>query len=141
MISIKRAGDHNFGIPSKGTEFSAGYDLTATEDMTVWPRESVLVPTGFSWELPKNYCGQIWPRSGLAVKHKIDVHAGLIDSDYRGEVKVLLFNNSKTEFDITKGDRIAQMVIVPISLSHSLELVDELDETKRSDGGFGSTGK
>jgi dUTP pyrophosphatase len=141
VISIKRAGQHNFAIPSKGTEFSAGYDLTATEDMIIRPRESVLVPTGFSWELPKNYCGQIWPRSGLAVKHKIDVHAGLIDSDYRGEVKVLLFNNGGFAFDIFKGDRIAQMVIVPTSLSQSLELVDTLDETVRSDGGFGSTGK
>lgn len=142
MIKVKKIGEHNFDVPSKGTPESAGYDLVSTETLAIEPGKSVLVPTGFAWEIPKYYCGQIWPRSGLAVKHNIDVHAGLIDSDYRGEVKVLLFNHGQQYYAINEGDRIAQIVVCPIlAAPYGIELKASLDDTVRSDGGFGSTGK
>lgn len=98
-----------------------------------------MVGTGLAFGIPEGNYGRIAPRSGLAAKHSIDVGAGVIDSDYRGEVKVLLFNFSDTDFGVSEGDRIAQMIIEKYTQT-TLTEVDELDETVRGDGGFGSTG-
>ena len=102
-------------------------------------RGKVLVGTGLAFGIPEGNYGRIAPRSGLAAKHSIDIGAGVIDSDYRGELKVLLFNFSDTDFKISEGDRIAQMIITKYTLT-TLAEVETLDATVRGDGGFGSTG-
>jgi len=118
----------------------AGADITASENIAIPPRERTLVSTGVRLEIPEGYVGLIWPRSGLAVKKGIDCGAGVIDSHYRGEVKILLFNHSDDEFQIEPGDRIAQILIQKVERVEFL-LVDQLNETARNDAGFGSTGK
>ncbi|MBC8283074.1 MAG: dUTP diphosphatase [Nitrospinae bacterium] len=118
----------------------AGADLTASESITIPARDRALVATGIRLEIPEGCVGLIWPRSGLAVKKGIDSGAGVIDSHYRGEVKVLLFNHSDSEFQIEPGDRIAQILIQKVERVQFLP-ADTLSETARSDGGFGSTGK
>ena len=126
-------------LPKKGSVFAAGYDLYASETTTIPPKDKSLVSLGISMAIPVGCYGRIAPRSGLAVKKFIDVGAGVIDSDYRGEVKVLLFNFGKEEFVVNQGDRIAQLVIERIALTDIMQ-VDQLDETVRGEGGFGSTG-
>ena len=132
-------------LPKYETEDSAGVDLRAAladgEEMTVAPGDRVLVPTGFAMALPKHYEAQVRPRSGLAIKNGITVAntPGTIDADYRGEVKVILMNVSNEPFTITRGMRIAQMVVAPV-VQASFAVVDDLDETARGAGGFGSTG-
>ena len=131
-------------LPSYKTEGSSGMDLMAlTEDkIVIKPNKSALVPTGLSVAIPNDTEIQIRPRSGLAAKSSISVlnTPGTIDSDYRGELKVILFNHGDKEFIINNGDRIAQMVLVPI-LKVQFEEVQDLPETIRGSGGFGSTGK
>ena len=131
-------------LPSYKTEGSSGMDLLAlTEDkIVIKPNKSALVPTGLSVAIPNDTEIQIRPRSGLAAKSSISVlnTPGTIDSDYRGELKVILFNHGDKEFIINNGDRIAQMVLVPI-LKVQFEEVQDLPETIRGSGGFGSTGK
>jgi len=131
-------------LPKYKTEGSSGMDLMAYLENTIKiePGESVLIPTGLSIAIPKDTEVQIRPRSGLAAKSKISVlnTPGTIDSDYRGEIKVILYNHGKKEFKINNNDRIAQMVLVPV-LNAELELVEELPDTVRGTGGFGSTGK
>ena len=122
-----------------GSAQAAGFDLHSIEDTVVPARGKALVGTGLAFCIPEGNYGRIAPRSGLAVKNSIDVGAGVIDSDYRGEVKVLLFNFSDTEFKINEGDRIAQMIITKYTPTIMTE-VKELDATVRGDGGFGSTG-
>ena len=109
--------------------------------MSILPGDRLLVPTGFSIELPAGYEAQVRPRSGLAAKHGVTVlnSPGTIDSDYRGEIKVILFNAGKEAFHLERGMRIAQMVIAPV-VQAQLILVDSLSETERAGGGFGSTG-
>ena len=135
---------HNAQIPIYKTEGSSGMDLMAlTEDkIVIKPNKSALVPTGLSVAIPDDTEIQIRPRSGLAAKSSISVlnTPGTIDSDYRGELKVILFNHGDKEFIINNGDRIAQMVLVPI-LKVQFEEVQDLPETIRGSGGFGSTGK
>jgi dUTP pyrophosphatase len=132
-------------IPSYETLDSAGMDLPAAltngEPLVLKAGEHTLVPTGFAMALPSGFEAQVRPRSGLAAKNGITVlnTPGTIDADYRGEVKVILINLSKTDFTIERGMRIAQMVIAPVTQAH-FNIVDSLDETDRSDGGFGSTG-
>lgn len=130
-------------IPHYMTEGSAGVDLRAAidEDVVLKPTERRLIPTGFAMALPKNFEAQIRPRSGLAYKNGITVlnSPGTIDSDYRGEVKVLLINLGNEDFVIERGARIAQMVIQQYKKA-VFSVVDELDETDRSSGGYGSTG-
>jgi len=119
----------------------AGLDLPSAVDLVLAPGERALVPTGLAVAIPAGYAGFVLPRSGLAVRHGITmVNApGLIDSGYRGEVKIILLNTDKTvPFKIKRGDRIAQLVIQPV-IAVDIELVDELDSTARGDGGFGST--
>ncbi len=138
---------HGEGIdlPSYETRGAAGMDLRAAVDaatpLTLAPGRRALVPTGFVFEIPAGYEAQIRPRSGLAFKHGITClnTPGTIDSDYRGEVKVLLINHGDEDFVITRGMRIAQMVIAPVTQLPVLE-VTETTQTARGAGGFGSTG-
>ena len=127
-------------IPKYAHTGDAGADLTASQKMLIPPRDRLLVTTGIHLEIPEGHVGLIWPRSGLAVKKGIDCGAGVIDSHYRGEVKVLLFNHSDKEFQIEQGDRIAQLLIQKVERVQFLP-VDQLSETTRSQMGFGSTGK
>lgn len=132
-------------LPAYETDLAAGADLRAavSEDapMTLEPGARTLIPTGFAMALPAGYEAQIRPRSGLAYKHGITClnTPGTIDADYRGEVKVLLINHGQEAFTITRGERIAQMVIAPIT-QPLFKSVNELSETERGAGGFGSTG-
>ena len=130
-------------FPSYMTPGSSGLDLRASieEPMTLEPFERKLISTGLKLAIPQGYEGQVRPRSGLALKHGITTlnSPGTIDSDYRGEVKVLLVNLGSAPVVINSGDRIAQLVIAPV-VQAELEEVDELDDTSRGDGGFGHTG-
>ena len=131
-------------LPIYKTEGSSGLDLMAfiKKPINLSPKESVLVPTGITVAISKDLEIQIRPRSGLAAKSNVSVlnTPGTIDSDYRGEIKVILFNHGTKEFVVKNKDRIAQMVLSPI-LKAEFEEVDELPETLRGDRGFGSTGK
>lgn len=137
--------DHATGLPlpEYETEGSAGCDLRAAvkEPVTLQPGKRALIPTGLRMALPEGYEAQIRPRSGLAYRNGITMlnTPGTIDSDYRGEIKVLAINHGEKEFTIKHGDRIAQMVIAPIQ-QIDIQQVYELPKTKRGDGGFGSTG-
>tara|TARA_B100002019_G_C21236133_1_gene582851 strand:- start:890 stop:1333 length:444 start_codon:yes stop_codon:yes gene_type:complete len=131
-------------IPEYKTSGSSGLDLEAfiQNDLIIKPKETVLVPTGLSVAIEDHLEIQIRPRSGLAAKNKITVlnTPGTIDSDYRGEIKIILINLGDNDFVIKNGDRIAQMVICPI-IKAKFEIIDELPKTLRGEGGFGSTGK
>ena len=131
-------------LPSYKTDGASGMDLMACTEKTInlEPGKSCLVPTGLSVAFPKEYEIQIRPRSGLAAKNNISVlnTPGTIDSDYRGELKIILFNHGDKIFKINNKDRIAQMVLSPI-IKMELEERNELPETTRGEGGFGSTGK
>ena len=131
-------------LPSYKTEGSSGMDLIAFVDkpIEIKPNNSALIPTGLSIAIPQNCEVQIRPRSGLAAKLNISVlnTPGTIDSDYRGELKIILFNHGNKKFIVKNNDRIAQMVLTPI-LKVDFEEVDSLPDTVRGAGGFGSTGK
>ncbi len=129
-------------LPSYATIHSAGMDLYSCIDLQITSMERVLIPTGIAIALPDGYEAQIRPRSGLAIKHGITVTnaPGTIDADYRGEIFVSLINLSNETFTITRGTRIAQMIIASYQ-KVGWNIVESLDETKRGDGGFGSTGK
>ena len=130
-------------LPRYETEFSAGLDLRAAleEELAVGPGERVVIPTGLRIEIPPGFEGQVRPRSGLAMKFGLTVlnAPGTIDADYRGEVKVLLVNLGQNAHVLERGDRVAQLVIAPVTRV-VLEQVAELSETERGEGGFGSTG-
>ncbi|XP_046510687.1 deoxyuridine 5'-triphosphate nucleotidohydrolase, mitochondrial isoform X2 [Equus quagga] len=126
--------------PTKGSARAAGYDLYSAYDYTVPPMEKALVKTDIQIALPSGCYGRVAPRSGLAAKHFIDVGAGVIDEDYRGNVGVVLFNFGKEKFEVKKGDRIAQLICERIFYPE-IEEVQVLDVTERGSGGFGSTGK
>ncbi|MBC7247165.1 MAG: dUTP diphosphatase [Actinobacteria bacterium] len=128
-------------LPSYAHEGDAGLDLRSAEDVVLKPGGRALVGTGFSMALPEGYAAFVQPRSGLAAKHGISIvnTPGLIDCHYRGEVKVILVNLGEEEFTVRKGDRIAQMVVQRVERAEPVE-VEELDETPRGEGGFGSTG-
>ena len=131
-------------LPKYKTDGSSGMDLMAFLDkpISIMPQKSGLIPTGLSIAIPDNTEVQIRPRSGLAAKNHISVlnTPGTIDSDYRGELKVILYNHGSEEFIVNNDDRIAQMILVPI-IKATFEEVENLPETIRGDGGFGSTGK
>lgn len=129
-------------IPKYQTEEAAGFDLHSVEEKTIKAGERDVVKTGLAVALPKGYELQVRPRSGLALKNGVTVlnTPGTVDSDYRGELMVILLNTSKEDFAIKKGERIAQAVIKEI-LQADFAVVDELDSTERGTGGFGSTGK
>ncbi|NWW48401.1 DUT protein, partial [Pedionomus torquatus] len=130
----------NASAPSKGSARAAGYDLYSAYDCVIPPMEKAVVKTDIQIALPAGCYGRVAPRSGLAAKHFIDVGAGVIDEDYRGNVGVVLFNFGKEVFEVKKGDRIAQLICERICYPE-LEEVETLDDTERGEGGFGSTGK
>lgn len=143
-VSIKRRpGCADIPLPHYETEGSVGMDIAAAVDdeVVIDPGERALIPCGFSMALPPGYEAQVRPRSGLAVKHGISlVNApGTIDSDYRGEIKVPVINHGDKPFRITRGMRIAQMVVAAVSTAELVE-VDTLPDTARGEGGFGHTG-
>ena len=131
-------------LPSYKSEGASGMDLMAfiKNQINIKPKTSSLIPTGLSIAFPKEYEIQIRPRSGLAAKNNISVlnTPGTIDSDYRGELKVIIYNHGNKDFIINNGDRIAQMILTPV-IKMELEETDNLPETLRGGGGFGSTGK
>ncbi len=140
-LQLKRL-DEGLPIPRYARPGDAGLDLMCTADVTIAPGERILVGTGIAVTIPPDYAGFVQPRSGLAAKHGLTIvnSPGLIDSGYRGEIKVCLLNtDSHQPIEIHRGDRIAQLVIQPI-VQASLEIVAELDETERGEGGYGSSG-
>jgi dUTP pyrophosphatase len=141
-VEVKRL-PHGEGLalPAYATEGSAGMDILSAEDVTIAPGARHAVATGLSVAIPQGYEIQVRPRSGLAFKHGITVPntPGTIDSDYRGEMKVLLINHGSEDFAIARGDRVAQLVLAPVVQAAWSE-VEELDATTRGAGGFGSTG-
>lgn len=126
-------------IPKYAHEGDAGFDLRSVENYVLKPMEKTIVKTGLQMEIPEKYFGSIRDRSGLAAKYSIHILAGVIDSHYRGEVGVVIINLGEKEFKINKNDRIAQMLIQPVATAEIQE-VDELSETARGEGRFGSTG-
>jgi len=145
LVQIQRLA-HGSGIdlPFYATTHAAGADVRAAidSDVVIRPGERKLIKTGFAMALPDNYEAQIRPRSGLALKQGITVlnTPGTIDADYRGEVGVILINLGQADFVVSRGDRIAQMIIAPFVQAH-FEEAEELSETERGTGGFGSSGK
>ena len=141
-VQIKRL-PHGEGLalPAYATGGAAGMDVLSAEDVVLAPGTRHAVATGFAVAIPEGYEIQVRPRSGLALKHGISLPntPGTIDSDYRGELKVILINLGAEDFAIARGDRIAQLVLAPVTLAAWLE-VDDLDDTVRGAGGFGSTG-
>lgn len=126
--------------PLRKSPGAAGYDLSSSERVTIWPGQQKLVGTGWALVLPLGFCATIWPRSGLALNNRIDRNAGLIDSDYRGEIKVMLVNNGDRPVTFEEGDRIAQLKLEPL-FAFDVYRTDELPcDTERGDQGFGSTG-
>lgn len=139
LIQVKKLSE-DAQIPTAGTPFAAGYDLYAAHDGVIYPKNRKLIKTNLAISIPAGYYGRIAPRSGLAFKHGIDVLAGVIDSDYRGDVGVILFNSDiANEFEVKKGDRIAQ-IIIEKCMSAFWSEVSELETSVRAGGGFGSTG-
>ena len=142
-VNIKKLNEKAI-IPTYGSEFSAGADLYACEggDITIAPGETRLVRTGISMAIPQGFVGLIYARSGLASKRGLAPanKVGVIDSDYRGEIMVALYNHSSESQTVCDGERIAQMVFTAYMGANFLE-VDELDSTQRGEGGFGSTGR
>ena len=143
-IAIKIINNSSNPLPSYETIGSSGMDLRANlEDaVNLQPLQRALIPTGLFIELPVGYEAQVRPRSGLAIKHGITClnSPGTIDSDYRGELKIILINLSDEVFTIQHGERIAQMIIQPV-IKAELQAVEVLNESKRGEGGFGHTGK
>ena len=140
-VKIKLEPECSGFFPKKAHPDDAGYDLYSRIDVEMVPMSGTAVPVGFAMELPSGYEAQIRPRSGLALKHDLMLtnSPGTIDAGYRGEVGVIMFNHGPEEFAVKRGDRIAQMMFMPV-LHASFLPVEELDETERGAGGFGSTG-
>ncbi len=140
---LRLPGNEDLPLPAYQSEGAAGMDLTAavTAELIIAPGQIRMVPTGLRLSIPEGYEGQVRPRSGLALKHGIGVlnSPGTVDSDYRGEVGIILFNAGEDSFSVKRGDRIAQLVFVKHEKAQLIE-VDYLDESERGEGGFGSTG-
>jgi len=144
FVKVKKLREFDWDLPRYETDGAAGMDVRAcVEDrtLTLKPNARMLVPTGLAMEIPQGFEMQIRPRSGLALKHGVTmVNApGTIDSDYRGEVGVILINMGNSDFELRNGERIAQMVLAPVTRCTWIE-VGDLEETRRGTGGFGSTG-
>ena len=141
-VPVKRlAHFEGLELPAYATQGAAGMDVLAAEDVSLAPGARHAVATGLAFAIPAGFEIQVRPRSGLALKHGITVPntPGTIDSDYRGELKVILINHGEQTFEVRRGDRVAQLVIAPVTRASWLK-VDELDHTERGEGGFGSTG-
>ncbi|GMM55528.1 bifunctional dITP/dUTP diphosphatase [Maudiozyma humilis] len=131
----------NATVPTKGSSTAAGYDIYASQECVIPANGQGMASTDISFTVPVGTYGRIAPRSGLAVKHGIQTGAGVVDRDYTGEVKVVLFNHSQKDFKIVKGDRIAQLILEKIVDDAEIVVVDSLEDSERGAGGFGSTGK
>jgi dUTP pyrophosphatase len=127
-------------LPEFGSAGAAGADLRASEAVEIPSGGRAAVPTGLRLEIPPGHVGLVWPRSGLAVRHGIDTLAGVIDSDYRGEVRVVLANHGESVFRIEPGDRVAQLLVQPV-VRPAFEPAGELSGSGRGEAGFGSTGR
>jgi len=153
MAQLQRASDANASVsevpckklsenatvPTKAHKHDAGWDLYASENYTIQPSRRQLVKTGIAMAIPDGHVGLIWPRSGLATKNGVDVFAGVVDSGYRGDIGVCLYNSGRVGLVIKKGDRIAQIIFHKIP-ELKMKEVDSLDDSDRGDGGFGSSG-
>lgn len=139
MISVQLL-DNNAKVPTKANLNDAGFDLYSIIDTVIPPKQRKTVRTGIAIQMPEHFAGLIWPRSGLSVKHGIDVLAGVVDSGYRGEIMVCLYNTSDENVSINTGDRIAQIIFqeVPRVI---MEVHESLGSSQRGDNGFGSSGK
>ncbi|ELR14269.1 deoxyuridine 5'-triphosphate nucleotidohydrolase [Acanthamoeba castellanii str. Neff] len=138
VLRVKRLSP-NAVLPFRATVGAAGYDLCSSENCVVPGRGKALVSTDLAMAIPPDHYGRIAPRSSVSWKNHVDVGAGVIDADYRGHVKVCLFNHADADFTIQQGDKIAQLIVERISLP-DVEEVDDIDATVRGEGGFGSTG-
>jgi dUTP pyrophosphatase len=132
--------DSGGSLPEYASAGAAGADLRASEAVELAPGSRAAVPTGVRLQIPPGHVGLVWPRSGLAVRHGIDTLAGVIDSDYRGEVRVVLVNHGDAPFRIAPGDRVAQLLVQRVERV-AFETDREIDDTERGGGGFGSTGR
>ena len=139
VLNVKKLHE-NATVPTKANGSDAGYDLYALEGAIIDKHCHKLIKTGIAMEIPDGYVGLIWPRSGLSYKHGLDVFAGVIDSSYRGDIGVILYNSQYSNYNLEKGDRIAQILFQKVE-DFDLNLVENLDDTKRGTGGFGSSGK
>jgi len=139
MKTTKFTKDPRTDSPFKNLNEDAAHDIRSNEEITIPPKSSAIISTGLKLEIPNGHVGLIWSRSGLSVKNKIEVGAGCIDSNFRGEIKVHLYNFNDTEFKISINDRIAQILIMPVNLERFVE-VESLDNTDRNENGFGSSG-
>jgi dUTP pyrophosphatase len=126
-------------LPSRGSSFAAGLDICSIEDLIIEPHQRATARTGLAVAIPHGFYGRVAPRSGLAVKHGLDVLAGVIDSDYRGELCCVLYNTGDAAFELPAGSKICQLIIEKI-ITPKATWVADLDETARGAGGFGSTG-
>ena len=138
-LQVKKLSE-NAELPTRGSKEAAGYDLHSAYDYFVLANGKELVKTDISVKIPDGHYGRIAPRSSLAWKNHIDIGAGVIDSDYRGNVGVVMFNHGNENLIIKKGDRVAQLILEKISILE-VEEVEDLDLTVRGDGGFGSSGR
>jgi dUTP pyrophosphatase len=139
IIKVKKLAD-SATLPTRANESDAGWDLYASESLSIPPNGRTLVGTSVSLAISSGSVGLIWPRSGLAVKHGVDVFAGVIDAGYRGEIKVCLFNSSDKTVEIMEGDRIAQLLVQKIN-NVIFKESNNLSNTVRGEGGFGSSGE
>jgi len=137
-LSFKRL-DPRAILPTRGSAFAAGLDIYAIEDLTILPGERSLARTGLAVAIPPGYYGRVAPRSGLATKHGLDTLAGVVDADYRGEIGCLLLNSGAETIQLPAGSKICQLIIEKI-ITPSPAWADEITETDRGSGGFGSTG-
>lgn len=142
IVFQRLPGNDDLPLPTYATAGAAGFDLRAAASLSLAPGQFAMVPTGFAMAIPAGFEMQVRPRSGLAAKHGVTVlnTPGTVDSDYRGEVAVILINHGSARFEINRGDRIAQGVIAA-AVQMPLVEVDSLDATARGSGGFGSTGQ
>jgi len=138
VLQVCKLSEHAL-IPTKGSKTAAGYDLYSAYDYVIPAQGKVIAKTDISIRVPDGTYGRVAPRSGLAAKSHLDVGAGVIDQDYTGNVGVVLFNHAQTDFEIKKGDRIAQLICEKIEYPE-IEEVTSLNSTERGEGGFGSTG-
>ena len=139
-VPVPTRVDENGSLPEYSTTGAAGADLRASEPVEIAPGARTAVPTGLRLQIPPGHVGLVWPRSGLAVRHGIDTLAGVIDSDYRGEVLVVLVNHGEEPFRVEKGDRIAQLLVQKVERA-GFWAVAAIDATGRGEGGFGSSGR
>ncbi|CAG62158.1 uncharacterized protein GVI51_L09559 [Nakaseomyces glabratus] len=140
VLKVQLRSEHGIA-PTKGSVYAAGYDIYASADYVIPAMGQGMVPTDISFTVPEGTYGRIAPRSGLAVKHGIQTGAGVVDRDYTGEVKIILFNHSQKDFEIKRGDRVAQLILEKIVDDAEVVVVESLEDSQRGAGGFGSTGK